>query len=299
MVQWPYTEYMNAENLTPKRQRGRSPGYPAISLEKAIQRVGQLYRADKQYPIPATTVPTIWGYASLNGPASLAVSALKKFGLVDDEGAKEERTLKVTDLAIRILNHPSSDAKLAAIKEAALMPPIHLEMWERYGRHLPSDENLAWRLTREKGFTDTGAREFIREWRETVEFANFDEQDASDAHNEGAEPELPPPTPAILSPDSKSPGIGNESLEPGAALPAPMKPVASVDMGPIVGRSTIPNASVETGSALQHFPIPIALQGRPAVTISGPFPLSEDEWLQFRAVLEAMRPVLVTPAETE
>lgn len=48
---------------------------------------------------------------------------------------------------------------------------------------------------------------------------------------------------------------------------------------------------------VQSYPIPIALTGRTPVIISGPFPLSEQEWIQFNAVLNAMKPVLVGTPE--
>src|ERR1700748_2267930 len=166
---------MAEEHHTQKRHKGRRPAYPAIALEKAIQRVRQLYTRDKQYAIPVTSLPDIWGYNSLNGPAGLTISALKKFGLVNDEGAKDERRIKVTDSAVYILNHPSSDARAEAIRNAALLPPIHREIWDEYGTSLPSDANLVWRLTRERGFTESGAKEFIREWRETMEFAGLED----------------------------------------------------------------------------------------------------------------------------
>jgi len=39
---------------------------------------------------------------------------------------------------------------------------------------------------------------------------------------------------------------------------------------------------------MQSYPIPIALTGRQPVIFSGAFPLSEVEWSQFKAVLDAM-----------
>jgi hypothetical protein len=57
----------------------------------------------------------------------------------------------------------------------------------------------------------------------------------------------------------------------------------------------VPVVSATSGLVdfVQNYPIPIALKGRPPVVISGAFPLSEAEWAQFKAVLEAMKPVLV------
>lgn len=270
---------MSEEQRPQKRPKGRSPAYPAISLEKAIQRVRQLYARDKQYAIPVSSLPEIWRYSSLNGPASLTISALKKFGLVDDEGAKSERRVSVTDSAVHILNHPSSDARTEAIRDAALLPPIHRELWDAYGASLPSDANLEWRLTREQGFTETGAKEFIREWRETMEFAGLDElsqptaSEGTSASVEGHEETEPPQA---------------QVAEPLVVSAAP--PLADPGQAP-AGSQTHKDA--ESTPSVQSYPIPIALHSRPPVVVSGPFPLSEPEWAQFKAVLDAMRPVLV------
>ncbi|TFC06756.1 hypothetical protein [Cryobacterium mannosilyticum] len=261
-----------------KRSRGRSPAYPAIGLEKAVQRVRLLWLKDKQYSVPVSTVAPIWGYASLNGPAALTVSALVKFGLVDSEGSKDDRTIAVTDLAVQILNHPSSDARREYLKEAALLPPIHVEMWDLYGVHLPSDANLLWKLVRERGFTDTGAKEFIREYRETIAFAELGVDDASEA-------DLEEPLDDVV-----------EMVD--VAVPEALLSPTRPGLGVIAGFTT-PVTLVDPNSAtplIQNYPIPIALQGRPPVIVSGAFPLSDAEWAQFTAVLEAMRPVLVQTA---
>jgi hypothetical protein len=261
-----------------RRPRGRSPAYPAIDLEKAVLRVGQLYRKDKQYPISVNTVPAIWNYNSLNGPAALSISALKKFGLIEDSGSKSDREITVSDLAVQILNHPSTDAKAEAIKQAALNPPIHREMWDEYGVDLPSDANLEWRLTRDRGFTETGAREFIKEYRETITFAELGEDDAFKADLGLADSDAPEfDADAEPSRFQQSAASGRQYVEQ------------------LTGEGTL-SASMplmQNASVLQQYPIPIARQGRPPVTISGAFPLSSDEWDRFKAVLEAMKPVLV------
>lgn len=270
---------MSEEQRPQQRPKGRSPAYPAISLEKAIQRVRQLYARDKQYAIPVSSLPEIWGYRSLNGPASLTISALKKFGLVDEEGAKSERRITVTDSAVHILNHPSSDARTEAIRDAALLPPVHRELWDAYGASLPSDANLEWRLTRERGFTETGAKEFIREWRETMEFANLDELSR------------PAASAGTSTPVEGDEDAGHSQVQVAEPLVVSAAP-PQVDPGEARVRSQ-PHADTESTPSVQSYPIPIALHGRPPVVVSGPFPLSEPEWAQFKAVLDAMRPVLV------
>ena len=114
-----------------------------------------------------------WSYKSLNGPAALALAALKRFGLTDDSGVGPARRINVSDLAVDILENPDPAARREAIRTTALNPPIHRELWSKYGERLPSDQNIKWFLTRERGFTDTGATEFIPEYRSTIAYAHL------------------------------------------------------------------------------------------------------------------------------
>lgn len=284
-----------------RRQSGRSPAYPAISLPKALQRVRELYDRDKRYPIPVSNVPAVWSYKSLNGPASQVLSSLRQFGLIEDQGTKADRVITVTALAEDILRHPSTDAQEAAIKSAALRPLIHQEMWDAYGAQLPSDANLLWRLVRERGFTETGAKEFARQWRETMSFADLGEQDASDAHRDHAPFEE-------VSPVNSEDASLSESVETTAPSGGGSGQVAWNPMVTMLGRAVAAPAGTPaavageplTAALVQSYPIPIALAGRPPVMISGAFPLSETEWAQFTAVLNAMKPVLVgNPVSTQ
>lgn len=72
-----------------------------------------------------------------------------------------------------ILANPAEQARREAIRRARLDPAIHRELWDKYGATPPSDVNLRWELTRRKGFTETGADEFIPEYRATVAFAQL------------------------------------------------------------------------------------------------------------------------------
>lgn len=287
---------MSEDNERPSRTKGRSPAYPAISLEKAIQRVDQLYRRDRQHPMPVSSVAKIWGYANLNGPAALAVSALKKFGLVDDEGSKSERMIRVTDSAVSILHNPDAEERAEAVREAALKPSIHRETWEEFGAHLPSESTLEWRLVRERGFTETGAREFIREWRDTMEFAGLDkiaewvdepelelggELMHSDTTSLGVQPDGSPREIHPLTLDAAFDHFQRARTgEPASASGAKADVLARFTPQPI-------------NAAIQTYTIPIALSGRPPIEVRGGFPLTEDEWAQFMVVLNAMKPVLV------
>ena len=121
----------NQETPAAKRPKGRSPNYPAIDLAEAIVKARELYKAELQHPASVSTVVKDWGYKTPNGPAGLALAALKRFGLTDDDGLGPARRVRVSDLALDILENPDDAAKVRAIHRAAFSPPIHRVMWEK------------------------------------------------------------------------------------------------------------------------------------------------------------------------
>jgi hypothetical protein len=244
-----------------RKARGRSPSYPGIPLGTAIDRARTIYEHEGRHAAPMDAITRHWGYKSpLSGPASVTYAALKKFGLLADEGSGSSRMGKLTPLALDILLHPNP---LAMIQEAVLRPPIHRELWEQYGRDLPSDATLRHSLVARGGFTERGFEEFIQNYRESIAFAKLAESDLSRAeeshHNEdGAEPDVVNPEPL-----QEDPQQGNPQQR-------------------WMGRVS--------GNILK---IPIPLVGAPPVTIEGEFPISEAAWAQLIAVLNAMKPGLV------
>ena len=237
----------------PRRIKGRSPSYPAINLRSAVQRAQQLYDLERQHPTSVHTIVNHWGYKSFNGPASLTLAALKKYGLVIDEGTGSSRRAAVSDLAVEILRNPNEAASRDALRRAALSPPVIRELWEKYGGSPPSDSSLHWELTRDRGFTDTGADEFIPTYRSTIEFAQLEDADRGEG---GTDDSLP-----------------DEHAHGEAAL----------------GESSARDQEQRRASTTYTVPLTTGS----AIVVQGRFPLSERDWQQFLAVLTAMKPGLV------
>lgn len=276
-----------------RRQAGRSPAYPAIDLGRAVARARVIWDMEKQYQMSPETVMKHWNYTSLNGPAGLQLSALVKFGLMDDQGTKKDRRVRLTDLAVTILNHPNEDERQRGIRIAALAPQVHREMWDEYGLDLPSDTNLMWNLTRERGFTESGAKEFIKEYRATLAYARMDESDASELLDDGPDSDIPPASLAGFTPQpvNAEVKVPRTELYVGARPPSVEGSVSgqwAVLRQPGSGR----HGTQAVISAVPRFPIPLP-GNRGQVVIEGPFPMSEAEWTYFLAVLQAMKPGFV------
>src|SRR5438105_11530029 len=119
---------MSETGYTPKRQR--SPSYPSIDLETAIDRARTLYAREGRNIAPNHAILGHWGYSAKSGPGFGTLGALKRFGLLRSEGAGKSR---LSDLALRIVLDERQDSPERAedIKEAALSPAIHKEIWEK------------------------------------------------------------------------------------------------------------------------------------------------------------------------
>jgi hypothetical protein len=155
-----------------KKVRHRSPNYPAITLGKALERTKQLHDVYRTVPIPERKAHEIWGYRPLGGQGLICTAALKAFGLIQAEGSGEDRKVAVSDAARRIL----LDAKDRDIllRQAALSPPIHKELWEHYGGFLPErDEDLKKYLLVEKNFNQQSVDGFIAQFRASIALTNL------------------------------------------------------------------------------------------------------------------------------
>lgn len=249
-----------------KTPKGRSPSYPGISLYTAIERARTLYAREGKHSAPMSAITRHWGYKSpTTGPASVTYAALKKYGLLEEEGNGAERMGKLTPLALDILlNSPEAPN---AVQRAALMPPIHAEMWEEFGDNLPSDDNLRWRLVGQRGFTESGFKDFIRVYRETIAWAKLSSTQQVEV-------------------DEEIPG----ELDGGGETGEREDPANSrVDPGTNQRRG---------GMSGDTLTIPVPIIGGSPVIIEGKFPISEASWTQFMAVLAAMKPGLVSDPNT-
>jgi hypothetical protein len=132
-------------------------------------------------------------------------------------------------------------------------------MWDKYHLDLPSDKNLLWELTRDRGFTERGAVEFIRVYRATITYAQLDDRYRT------AEPAMPD----TQIEDDRDEGTGDGQPE----------------------RSTDQQRH-PAGEKARSYAIPLIDNG--AVVVEGQFPITERDWEQFLAVLSAMKRGLVT-----
>jgi hypothetical protein len=154
------------------RSRGRSPNYPAVGLEDAVKRMEMLYKAGGRPGSPPEVAAKQIGFSGLHGTAQTVLSALKKFGFVEDQNGR----LVPTKLAIDVLNFPAGhQRRLVALREAALRPAIYntiVDQWRELGE-LPADDSLRPELIADRGFTEGSVDGFLRDFRASLTYAGL------------------------------------------------------------------------------------------------------------------------------
>ena len=182
---------MTLEGITKRKQR--SPNYPALSLEKAVELMGKLYLEFHKHVIPINIVYKTWGYAGGNGRAIRCLAAVKSFGLIEVQGKGNAKKVRISDDAHRIhLNAPDRDD---VIKALALKPTIYADIWEHFKGNLPNEEllrnYLLWDI--DPPFNELSASDFIAKFLETISFAKLTHSDclvSSDTEDSIVEEEL-------------------------------------------------------------------------------------------------------------
>ncbi len=215
---------------SPKRNRTRSPSYPYVDLPTALEKAAVLWRAEGRHPVAVNLALQHWGYKEESSTGYSCIAALKKFGLVDHEGMGESRQVKLSNLALAILldNDPGSADRRDALRNAALGPRIHAELWERYGAELPSDQSLRRFLVLERSFNEAAVDELLEEYRATMAFAGMNVGPVR-----GSAPAVPAPLAATAAGMAPLPPIAPVPPAVAAmALPAAPRPAATAPARP-------------------------------------------------------------------
>jgi len=179
-----------SELETSPRRKVRSPSFPFLGLREALERTRAFYEAEQRNAARPETAAAHWGYSAKSSGGKQTIAALRAYGLLEGD-----TLVKLSGRALRILldEREGSEDRERLLKQAALLPPLHSRLWERYGPDLPSAQTLRLTLILDEGFNENSVDDFLGEYKETLEFAKLRMMDTSKpAGEDRAEPlELP------------------------------------------------------------------------------------------------------------
>jgi hypothetical protein len=243
-----------------RKRKGRSPSYPGITLGDAIEKAAILYEKEGRHPAHMDDITGHWGYKPRTGPGLVSIAALRKFGLLEEV---EGRGARLTEFALSILLHEEgSPERRQWIREAALLPQVHQELWKQFEGRLPSDQNLRRTLVLQRGFTDSGAHQFIRQFKSTIAFAGLDEPDKM--------PEAQP----------SQHRLPEEPMVPQAIRPAGI---------PSEEAFGSPRVSTDAGSVKVTFPLAVNMDTSLWPVLQVPVPMTEEAWDQMLDAINVIR----------
>jgi hypothetical protein len=179
------------------KKKVRSPSFPFIGLREALDRARAFYEAEQRNAARPETAAAHWGYSPKSSGGKQTIAALRSFGLLDGDSL-----VKLSGRALRIVldERGGSEERERLLQQAALMPPIHARLWERYGAELPSAQTLRLWLILDEGFNENSVDDFLTEYKETLEYARLLQTGPA---REEVRPEglaaIPAPPPARIS----------------------------------------------------------------------------------------------------
>jgi hypothetical protein len=163
-------------------KRDRSPNFPKLPLEAAIELIKKLYNEIGKAKVKREVAISALGYSGASGSSLTTLGALNQYGLIDqDRGAG----VSVSPMAISLL-HPLNEMQTQQARITAALTPKVFNVLYTEGFHHASEPVLANNLI-QNGFTPDGARKAASVYLANISFANLDNpsiRGASDAKKE-------------------------------------------------------------------------------------------------------------------
>jgi hypothetical protein len=180
-------------------QRDRSPAYPIVSLEAALSRLVEFETHFKRSAARPEKVGEAWNIKA-KAHADRTAAALRYFGLLVYQGTGKERSIVVSDEGRKYLRAQQEETKREVVKAAALRPKQIAKFWAEWGADRPADAACFDELVLKNGFSEGGAREFLKVFDATIAYAKLSDSDKlpvdwdADPNEVEAEDD-PPPSP--------------------------------------------------------------------------------------------------------
>jgi hypothetical protein len=210
-----------------KLNAGRGPAYPAISLQDALERASKFKWANAtRLTLNMEAAYRVLGFKGPSGASRQIVASLNYYGLLDYIGKGNDRKVRLSDLALRIMldKLPDSPERVAALQEAALKPAIHARLAEELKLPPPADVIIERFLVLDCEYSESVATTIIKVYKDTLEFAGLNKPDTIDA-KEGVV--VTPAPPATMIDDALKgigAGIGKPAMTPHVQQQAPVLP---------------------------------------------------------------------------
>ncbi len=145
--------------------------FPFINLAKALERGHQIFDNDKggkglKMPVAFAA----WGYSDKSSGGFQTVGALKQYGILEDEGSKDDRSVKLTQAARRFYLTEIEDEKAKLRAEFASRPSLLRYMLDHWENGTIDDAVARSHLKTEIGLNDQSARSALGIYKDNLRY---------------------------------------------------------------------------------------------------------------------------------
>jgi hypothetical protein len=171
---------MSDTTVEAKTPKDRSPSFPFIPLQTAIERLIAFEQTFGRHETPANKVGRAWKMTDGSSQAFQTIAALKQFGLLDYKGSGPGRATFLTEDARKFVRAQQESIKREVIRAAALKPKAMEKFWAMWGTDRPLDDMCIDDLHFKHGFTQSAAATFLRVYDETIAYAGLTSSDSAE-----------------------------------------------------------------------------------------------------------------------
>ena len=150
-------------------RKQRSPSYPAIDLEDAVNKARQIHKACRESAVDRDSLATIIGLSPRSGGAMRAIASLVSYGLLQSGAKKGE--VGLAPLAMEFMFGETNVERGEAARQAALNPSIFKTLAEKFTADTPQGTVEAY-LCRNL-FTADAAKRAAATYARTMKFAGL------------------------------------------------------------------------------------------------------------------------------
>lgn len=174
-------------------KRKRSPSFPYIGMNEGEQYIEKFYRKQGE---SFASIVLAYNTIDLNPNSSTTnriMSSLLDYGVMEDEGVKEDKTVRITGLGIQLIKENRESKVMELRRRIVLNDEMMSMVFEKFKQSLPREETMMSVLILDLGFTDRAAVRFIKVIRENYAYADLENYNplAENSNTKPPESELP------------------------------------------------------------------------------------------------------------
>lgn len=155
-------------------KRKRSPSYPYISMQKGVNYLSLFYQEHTNNFVPVDLAMKTMDLTPTSSTSNRIVSSMIDYGIIEDEGVKDQKRIRVTPLGMRLLKETRDDLIRNYRRQATLNEGMMKTAFEEWKNQLPSNVTMKSVLELDWDFTERAALRFIKVIRDNYQYAKLD-----------------------------------------------------------------------------------------------------------------------------